>query len=395
MRATARAIVHADEEYKMRVGSKGPIISIAGCLIVWLSAVVLASGQSAPTEKPAVSEEVFKNVQVLKGISVNEFMGTMGVFSAALGMSCEDCHAADDSKWENYATDNPRKQTARRMIVMMASINKTNFGGRQVVTCYSCHRGSDRPKLTPNLTTIYTTPVEDPNDFIGQARNAPPPDEVLDKYIKAVGGLERLAALKSFSAKGISVGYGPEGEKRPVEVFAKAPNQLTRIIHTASGDNTTTYDGRVAWIAAPHRPVAVLGLTGHDLEGARLDATLAFPSGIKQALTKWRVGFATTINDREVQVVQGTSASGALATLYFDAESGLLVRQVRYSESPVGRIPTLVDYADYREVAGVKIPFRWTVTWLDGRDSFELQEVQPNVPIDASKFARPAAPVKK
>ena len=102
------------------------------------------------------------------------------------------------------------------------------------------------------------------------------------------------------------------------------------------------------------------------------------PGGIKQALTKWRVGFPATINDRDVQVVQGTSTGGALATLYFDAESGLLVRQVRYADSPVGRIPTLVDYADYREVAGVKMPYRWTVSWLDGRDNFELSEVQPN-----------------
>ncbi|MGH9145207.1 MAG: c-type cytochrome [Vicinamibacterales bacterium] len=379
----------------MKLGSRRTIVGVLGTTIVWAMAVVLASAQSGPADKPVVAEEVFKNVQVLKGISVNEFMGTMGVFSAALGMSCENCHAADDSKWENYATDNPRKQTARRMVVMMAAINKTNFGGRQVVTCYSCHRGADRPKLTPNLATLYTTPPEDPNDFIGQARNAPPPDEVFDKYIKALGGAERLAALTSFAARGISVGYGPEGEKRPVEIFARAPGQLTRIIRTASGDSTTTYDGRSAWIAAPHRPVAVVSLTGHDLDGAKLDAALAFPGGIKQALTKWRVGFAATINDREVQVVQGTSTSGALATLYFDRESGLLVRQVRYADSPVGRIPTLIDYADYREVAGVKMPFRWTVAWLDGRDSFELEQVQPNVAVDAARFARPAAPAKK
>jgi hypothetical protein len=379
----------------MMMGVKRRIVGSVGATVVTVAAVGLTSGQSGPAEKPLVAEDVFKNVQVLKGISVNEFMGTMGVFSAALGMSCENCHAADDSKWENYAADNPRKQTARRMVVMMADINRTNFGGRQVVTCYSCHRGSDRPKLTPNLSTLYTTPVEDPNDVIGQARGAPPADEVLEKYIKALGGPERLAALTSFVAKGISVGYGPEGEKRPVEIFAKAPDQLARIIHTASGDNTVTYDGRAAWISAPHRPVPVLGLTGHDLEGAKLDATLAFPGRIKQVLTKWRVGLATTIDDREVQVVQGTSPGGALATLYFDAESGLLVRQVRYADSPVGRIPTLIDYADYRDVAGVKMPFRWTVTWLDGRDSFELEEVRPNVAIDAARFAKPAAPVAR
>ena len=377
----------------MKLRSRRTIVGVIGTTTLWLIAVTLVGGQTAPAEKPLLAEEVFKNVQVLKGIPVSEFMGTMGVFSAALGMSCEDCHAADDSKWENYATDSPRKQTTRRMMLMMSGINKTNFGGRQVVTCYSCHRGSDRPKLTPNLTTLYTAPADEPTDFIGQARGAPPADEVLDKYIKAVGGPERLAGLTSFVAKGVSVGYGPEGEKRPVEIFARAPGQRTTIVHTASGDSTTTYDGRSGWISAPHRPVPVLGLTGHDLDGARLDATLSFPGGIKQALTKWRTGFPATINDRDVQVVQGTSAGGALATLYFDVESGLLVRLVRYSESPVGRIPTMIDYEDYREVSGVKMPFRWTVTWLDGRDNFELSEVQPNVAIDAAKFAKPAPPV--
>ena len=91
--------------------------------------------------------------------------------------------------------------------------------------------------------------------------------------------------------------------------------------------------------------------------------------------------------------MQGTGSGGALVTLYFDAESGLLVRQVRYVPSPVGRLPTQIDYADYREVAGVKLPFRWTVTWLDGKDTVELKDVRPNVAIDAARFARPRPPV--
>jgi hypothetical protein len=64
---------------------------------------------------------------------------------------------------------------------------------------------------------------------------------------------------------------------------------------------------------------------------------------------------------------------------------------VRYTNSPVGRIPTRVDYSDYRDVGGVKMPFKWTVTWLDGRETFELTDVQPNVAIDAAKFGKPAA----
>src|SRR5262249_51522443 len=149
------------------------------------------------------------------------------------------------------------------------------------------------------------------------------------------------------------------------------------------------YDGRAGWIAAPLRPVPILELSGGALEGVKLDAELSFPARIKGSLTKWRVGFASAINDREVQLLQGTSATGSLATLFFYSESGLLVRLVRYSDSVVGRTPTQIDYSDYRDVAGVKMPFRFTVTWLDGKENFEMTEIQPNVPIDPARFARP------
>jgi hypothetical protein len=348
----------------------------------------------APEQKPQMAEEVFKNIQVLKGIPVDEFMRTMGVFSAALGMSCEDCHAANDSKWENFALDtSPRKLRARGMIQMMSAINKSYFGGRQVVTCYSCHRGSDHPKVTASLANLYGAgPPEEPDDVIAQAPGQPPADQILDKYLQAIGGAQRLASITSFIAKGTNSGYGPESGKRPVEIYAKAPDQKTTIVHTDNGDSTAAYDGRAGWIAAPLRPVSVLALTGTDLAGTRLDAEMSFPGRLKQALGRWRVGFPVTVGDRDLQVVQGTSAGGVIATLYFDPESGLLVRMVRYSNSVVGRTPTQIDYSDYRDVAGVKMPFRFTVTWLDGRENFELSEIQPNMPIDAAKFAKPAPP---
>ena len=378
----------------MNLASKRTLVGAGATAAVWLVSVVLTRGQAATETKPLMAEDVFKNVQVLKGTTVNEFMGTMGVFSASLGMSCEDCHNADDSSWANYAIDtSPKKQMARRMVTMMAAINKTNFGGRQMITCYTCHRGSDKPKVTANLANLYgTPPPEDPTDIITQARTAPMPEQVLDKYIQAVGGAQRVAALTSFAAKGSSIGYGPESEKRPVEIYAKAPGQRVTIIHTSSGDSTTLYDGRAAWIAAPHRPVGVLGLTGHDLDGAKLEAELSFPARIKQALTKWRVGVPSTIDGRDVQAVQGTSTNGATATLYFDDESGMLVRMIRYTDSPVGRIPTQIDYAEYREAAGVKLPVKWTVTWLGGRDNFEITDIQANVTVDAARFGKPAVP---
>jgi len=139
----------------------------------------------------------------------------------------------------------------------------------------------------------------------------------------------------------------------------------------------------------------VLAVTGQDLDGVKLESEVFFPARIKQALTNWRVGIPTLINDREVNVVQGTTANGGTATLCFDLETGLLTRLVRFSSSPVGRVVTRVDYSDYREVAGVKIPFKWTVTWLDGRSTYELTSVEPNAAIDASRFARPASSVPR
>jgi photosynthetic reaction center cytochrome c subunit len=361
--------------------------------IVWLLAAAWAAGQAGPEQKPPVAEEVFKNVQILKGIPVDEFMATMGFFAAATGLNCTDCHVDESGgNWAKYADDNALKQTTRRMMRMVASLNQTSFGGRQVVTCNTCHRGNRKPNVMPSLALLYGTPPPDePGEPFAQAPGQPAAEQILDQYVQAIGGAQRVAGLGSFVAKGLYRGFDDQ-DKSALEIFAKAPAQRTAIVHTLSGNSTTTYDGRTGWIAAPEteKPVPLLAITGQELDGVKLEAELLFPARIKQALGKWRVGPPATIDDREVRTVQGTTEAGATATLCFDAQSGLLVRLVRFSESPVGRIVTQVDYADYRDVAGVKMPFRWTVSWLNGRSTFELSEVQPNVPIDAAKFGTPA-----
>ena len=376
----------------MRLVWRRPVLGVGVTACAWLMAATIVGGQAAP---PApLAEQVFKNVQVLKGITVNEFLGTMGVFSAALGMSCEDCHNADDSKgWAGYAEDNPRKQMARVMVTMMATINRTNFRNRQLVTCYSCHRGQDRPKVSPALDNIYAfPPADEPLDVITQVKTSPTADEVFEKYFKAIGGTQRLAALTSFTATGTRVGYGPESETSPFQIFARSPAQRTTVIQTTNGNSISTFDGTRGWLSAPFRPVDVLEVTGQELEGMKFAAAVAFPGGVKQMASQWRVGRATVIGEREAYVVQGTGASGALASLMFDTEDGMLLRSIFYADSPVGRLPVQFDYSDYRDVAGVKMPFKYTMTWLDGRDFIELKEIRPNTPIDAARFARPPAP---
>jgi hypothetical protein len=322
----------------------------------------------------------------------------MGFFTASVGGGCTFCHVDESNgNWAKYADDNARKRTARRMITMVNGINTDNFGGRQVVTCYTCHRGGNRPLVTASLAALYGAGTADePDDVVASAPGTSTADAILDRYIAAIGGSDRLVKLTSFTAKGTYEGYG-DPTKRPVDVYAKAPAQRATVVHGSDGDSSSIFGNDAAWIAAPitERPVTVQALTAGDLDAARLEAELTFPARIKQVFTTWRVGLPSTIDDRDVQVVQGSRTGGALATFYFDKESGLLVRLVRYADSAVGRIPTQTDYADYREVSGVKMPFRWTSTWLDGRSTIKLTDVRPNVAIAAARFARPAAPAPR
>jgi len=354
-----------------------------------------------PGGQPLLAEQAFKNVQVLRGIPVKEFMETMGFFAASLSLNCTDCHGGESaSSWANYANDNglPLKQMARKMVLMVNAINGANFAGKKSVTCYTCHRGNQVPKVVPSLQAQYAEPEdEDPDQVepIPGAKVTVQPQQMLDKYIQALGGTAALNKLTSFTAKGTYEGFDSDFAKVGVDVYAKAPNMRTSVVHMSSGDATTVYNGTEAWAAAPSAlvPVTLLPLLGADLEGAKLDAELSFPVNIKNMLTDWRGGYApVTINGKAADVIDGKMPGGARIKLYFDKTTGLLVRQARFTDTKVGTVTTHVIYSDYRPVAGVKIPFNYQVTWVDGQSTVQLTSVQPNVNIDAAKFAKPAAP---
>jgi hypothetical protein len=381
----------------MKSASRWKIPRTTIAVIVCVLATASAIGQVAQQEKPPMADDVFKNVQVLRGLTVDEFMGTMGFISSSLAMNCSGCH--DPSDADAYALDNPRKQMTRRMILMVDAINEANFGGRRVVTCYTCHRGADRPKSTPSLLGQYSAPPDDdPNDVELSplpSPNLPSADEVFDRYIEALGGVERLNALNSFVARGTYLGFDTAGVSVPVEIYARSPNQRTIVVDLPGADNVRVIDGQSAWntSAGTLMQIPVVALSGSELQGAKLEASLMFPGQIRQLLTDWRTGFATTlIDDRLVHVVQGTAADDTPVKFFFDRETGLLLRMVRFAHTRIGLNPIQVDYADYRTVSGVEMPFRFTVTWTDGRSVYELSEVQANAPIDDARFARPMPP---
>jgi hypothetical protein len=378
---------------------------------VLLAGVALIAPRAGSQEKVPTADQVFKNVQVLKGIPVDDFMGTMGLMSAAVGYDCSECHLGAGTEKVNWAADNGRKIIARKMVTMVAAINRDNFQGRQVVTCWSCHHGRDRPSTTPALENVYGPALLEMDDTLVQMPGQPSSDEIIDKYIQALGGAERLAGLKSYIAKGSSVGFGGFGGGGHVQIFAKYPNERTTLIQfdaaTGRGDEVRSYNGRTGWMMTPLAVLTDYQLSGVELDGAMLDAQLGFPGQIKQVLSNLRVSLPALISDlsgpssqtstesagglgqdRPVFVVQGTGPRGMLATLYFDQKSGLLLRMVRYGKTQIGRVPTQIDYSDYRDVGGIKMPFHMTFAWLDGRDAIQLSEIQTNVPIDDAKFER-------
>lgn len=400
------------ETRKYRATWPGLMLSAAGAML-WFAGSALAAPSDGDASKPMLSDQVFKNIQVLKGIPVDDFMGTMGVMTGSLSFDCSECHTGAGTDQVNWAADTDRKVKARKMVNMVANINRENFGGRQAITCYSCHHGRDRPLTTPTVESVYSPSPSEMDDVLAQEPGQPAADQIVDKYLRAIGGADRWANLKSFAATGTSVGFGGFGGGAEVNLYAKAPDQRALIINfkdtPGRGDTTRTFDGHRGWLRTPMNVLGEYELSGGELDGARLDALLSFPGQIKQVLTKLRVSLPTTISDlpapssqaskeenagigqdRLVDVVQGSGPHDMLVTLYFDHESGLLLRMVRYAKSPIGRVPTMIDYSDYRDVGGVKMPFRITFAWLNGRDAIRLNQVKTNIAIDPVVFGKPA-----
>jgi hypothetical protein len=381
----------------MRFWSKEAILAVGAVAAAAAMGFIFtghAAAQQAPPKGP-IAGTTFKNVTTasLKDLTVDDFLGAMGVMAAALGYDCADCHPGAGSDRVDWVIDTPKKVRARKMVDMVASINKTFFAGTQSVTCFTCHHGKDLPTTTIALDTLYGPPNDERRDVIIPAEGAAPATQILDKYLQALGGAQRLAAVNSFIATGTSLGYEGLGGGGSFTIYGQRPDKRTTKIefkeHPERGNSTRAFDGKTGWIKSPRSLLGEYELTGTEWDGARLDALLAFPDQIKTALTNWKVGSLESMGDKDVQVLQGSGPRGLLATFYFDKDSGLLIREVRYGTSPIGHVPIQMDFSDYRDVNGVKFPFKYQFSWLDGRDQFQLSQVRTNVAIDATQFAKP------
>ena len=238
--------------YYMRLIARRIVLGVSILTVARIAAVIAVTAQAPATVKAPLAEEVFTNVRVLRGIPVDEFMGTMGVFTTSLSLCCGNCHTGagtSNPKWED---DPPRKRTARAMISMVQDINKTRFGGRQVVTCWTCHRGQTSPSVTPPLDFAYGEAVVNPPDILARDQNATKTvDQIFAKFIQAEGGQAKLDALTSYVGKGKSLLFGEVGAGNPAEIYAKADGHLATFVHQQEGDVVRAYDGAAAWWQLP------------------------------------------------------------------------------------------------------------------------------------------------
>jgi hypothetical protein len=329
------------------------------------------------------AEEVFKNIQVIKGVPTDQLVPTMQFMSSALGVDCSFCHVEGHFEKD----DKKPKQTARDMMQMMFALNRTAFNGQREVTCYSCHRGARNPVAIPNVDSeLQSNPGTASSEARDLTTSLPTARALIDNYIKALGGTAAIGKITSRVEKGAVIF---RGQSVPAEIFTQAPEHQAVVRHFPEGDSVVAFNGHAGWIGIPGRPVREMH--GADIQAARMDSDLQFPLHIRQIFPELRVEYPEKIDNRDAYVLFCIRRDQPPVKLYFHEQSGLLVRLVRYVDSPLGLDPSQIDYGDYRDVEGVQVPFRMTLSQPGSSSTIQIDEVRQNVPIDAAKFSRPTS----
>jgi photosynthetic reaction center cytochrome c subunit len=361
-------------------------------------------GLPAPVQTPAVTaaqqdkptEQVQKNIKVLNGLPQSQLIPVMNFFSASLGVRCNFCHVNNNGVWAYDSDDKPEKNTAREMITMVFNVNKTTFKGGMEVSCYSCHRGVRNPVGLPQLP--LPTPVPRPSPAGpsaapgAQASPTPRPpsaDDIINKYVTAIGGQEAIDKIKTRVMKGTIT--TASGQTLTYEIVQTVPDRAYESFVAPRGQMERAISGNMGW---EKNPQGVHDIMGGQLADLKMSLQLFRNLKLKEQYTSLRLGRREKLGDREVYVMTGTTADKKRERLFFDAETGLLFRRISYNETMIGIIPEQTDFEDYREVEGVKLPFIIKLSTVDVGNPASTRtftEIKLNVPVDDSKFNKPAA----
>lgn len=359
-----------------------PALSIESSTLDLLSPRNQAQQQG---DKPV--EQTRKNIQVLKGMPDSQLIPTMQFISASLGVNCAFCHVVPEFEKD----DKPEKATARQMMQMQFAINKNNraiFGDTGAITCYTCHRGQTNPQVMPKLPYTQQTGVA-----AGEAKpsNEPLPtvEQVLAKYTQAIGGEAAFKKLTSRVMKGSQI--GADGNAMPFETYQVAPDKLATIMTGKQGAMMTGYNGTIGWQKGPR---GQRQMSGGQLEAMKLAADFYSDLKLKESYPNLTVAGREKIGDRETYVLVSKPSATRTHKLYFDSQTGLLVRILDILHTMLAPVPTQQDFDDYREVDGVKMPFIIRLSPVQPQDAWtrKYAEIKHNVTVDEARFTMPPAP---
>jgi hypothetical protein len=319
--------------------------------------------------------ERFKNIKVLNDMPADQLGKVMNLMGASLGVGCSYCHTGYDFPKD----DNPKKAVARRMLRMTFALNRDNFGGRTVVSCNTCHNGSTEPNPRPRLDGHGETAAATPTPTTHPTAAA-----VIDRYERALGSPEARARIRSRHIEAERI--EPDGSKEKEGIWQLLPDKM--LIQTTYPPNfviSEGFDGRQAWKASNGEKIE---LKADEIEQIRQNA-LVGSLALSRIFQKVDFAYQTAIDGRCADVLTSESDSGNRNALYFDCESGLLVRRESALRTVFGDFVYRADFGDYREFDGVKVPMMTKFAMPGVRFDRQIVRVEINVNLAPSIVASP------
>jgi len=224
--------------------------------------------------------------------------------------------------------------------------------------------------------------------FTAAAQDAalPSADQVLDKYVAAIGGKDAIQKVTSRVAKGTLdvVTFGASGT---FETFTKAPNKTVMIAEFAGyGTVIQCYDGKTGWASDPQQ--GFREMAGPELAAFKRSADLQAALHTKEHYKTLTVTGKGKVGDHDAYIVEGQPAEGGPEKLYFDTQTGLLTKLEMPSPQGSGTVSMVFD--DFKDVDGVKVPSTIHQETPEISIVIKTEDIKQNVPVDDAKFNKPA-----
>lgn len=398
------------------------VISLTLCLaLVTVLRAQATPGQAGTQAPPAptgpMAPDKYKDIQVLTDVPADQLDVTMRYFMAATGITCAGCHFRDPTTNALvFDRDARGKSTARQMISLVKTVNAGNFGAR--INCGTCHAGRNQPaglqpaqmmtdaeiaamaaQMAAQAAREAAGPGSDrgapPQAGPGGRGNQPPPppvDDVINKYLDALGGQAAVAKVTSRVITGTVTNRLKQSMAFTIE---EKGDKFHEAIASSPAPMAVGFDGAAGWTQNGDQ---ASDLTGFPLQQALRMADLGLSLHFKDRYTTVTAARPTRLpastpgaQGVAVNVLQGqTPAQYLTDSFYFDATTGLLLRRRLVTRTGVnGSLVEQYDYADYRDVNGVKMPFEITHSNWNALDTFKVAGIKANPNIGDGTFAKP------